>query len=232
MMPTEIIETLKSLNPISIFVYGSKAVNETNSKSDHEIGIVFNEDNYVSRSEIKDLINNSKYSIFPFRLSELKNYTIDTPFQKIIFINSLKFGNSKTIYGEQLIETLSPPPITTLDLLSDTYFNLGYALSCVRIYKCGNIDLANDMFTKSVFYSTRNYIYFKTKKLIVGYNNIYNQAKKLKLPNTYKELLENAYNIRNEKTYKSNPKLYFTNITYINKFIIPQLEENLKNKLN
>ena len=109
----------------------------------------------------------------------------------------------------------------------DTSFNLGYALSAVRIFKAGNNELANEFMYKSLFYSTRNLICFKTGELIVGYNNIYQKSKEIEIPDKYRELLELAYKLRNEEIKDISSKFYFKNISYINKFIILILEENL-----
>ena len=73
----------------SIFLYGSKATNTDNISSDYELGIIFEDKNFVSRKEIKELINDEKYSIFPFKLSEIMKYIIDTPFQREIYLNTL-----------------------------------------------------------------------------------------------------------------------------------------------
>ena len=225
-MDKEIIKVLKEFNPVSIFIYGSQSNNTQNSKSDYEIGIIFNDADYVSRKEIKTKILNKDYNVFPFKLSEIKNYTIDTPFQKNIYIASLISGNSKTIYGEKIIENLKMPNITKQDLLMDTSFNLGYALSAVRLMKESITELANELFYKSMFYATRNLIYAQTKTLYSGYKNIYKQSKKINLPEEYQELLNIAIKLRDEKLNKVDSSCYYKNISYINKFVIPCIEKS------
>jgi len=224
-MDKNIIKILKMLNPVSIFLYGSQANKSQNSKSDYEIGIIFNDDKYVSRKEIKKQITNSNYNVFPFKLSEIQTYTLDTPFQKNIYIASLICGNAKTIFGENIIENLEMPQISKQDLLMDTSFNLGYALSAVRLMKENVKDLANEMFYKSMFYATRNLFYAKNKILLSGYNTIFEESKKLNMPEEYKELLTFGNKLRNENLINIEPSLYFKNISYINKFVIPQIEE-------
>ena len=110
----------------------------------------------------------------------------------------------------------------------DCSFNLGYATSAIRANKSGNINLANDLFYKSLFYATRNLIYLKTKKLISGYNNIYNYSKTLELPNKYLELLKLAYKLRNEEITEINSAFYFRNVSFINQFVIPSIEKEIK----
>lgn len=222
---SKIIEKLKTFNPLSIFVYGSHANKSTNKKSDYEIGVIFNDEDFVNHSTLKKAIPCKKYSIFPFKKTELLNHAIDTPFQKKLYITSLICGNAITLFGNKIIENLKVPPITIYDLLMDTSFNLGYALSAVRLMKSGNINLANEFLYKSTFYATRNLIYFKNKKLINGYNNIYQESKLLNLPNEYNNLIEIAFKLRNNKINKIDKDIYFKNISYINKFIIPTLEE-------
>lgn len=222
----KVIEILKTFKPLSIFLYGSQANNSTNKKSDYEIGVIFNEEDYVSRSTIKKEVPWKKFSIFPFNKAELLNYSIDTPFQKKIYIASLICGNAYTLYGDKIIENLEVPEITIHDLLMDTSFNLGYALSSVRLMKSGHINLANEFLYKSMFYATRNLIYLKNGKLISGYNNIYLESKYLNLPNEYNDLLEIGFKLRNGNLKKINISLYFKNISYINRFIIPTLEES------
>lgn len=224
-----VIETLKTFKPISIFLYGSQATNTQNKNSDYEIGVVFKDDEYVARSEIKEKIPNKKFSIFPFKLGNLQNHSIDTPFQKEIYILSLISGNAYTIFGEKIIENLTKPKTTNHHLLMDSSFDLGTALSAVMAFKNKNVKLANELMYKSLFYATRNLIYFKTKKLIVGYNNIYKEAKVLNLPEEYNQLLTAGYELRNGIRKKIDKNLYFQNISYINKFIIPTIEKSTKN---
>lgn len=222
-MNKEIIEILKALNPVSIFLYGSQATKTQNRKSDYEIGIIFCDDFYIHRNEIKKKICDNNYNVFPFKLSEIQNYTIDTPFQKNIYIASLINGNAKTIYGKKIIENLTIPKISKQDLLMDTSFNLGYALSAVRLMKENQTALANEFLYKSMFYATRNLIYCKHKTLLSGYSNIFEAAKTLDLPEDYKKLLEECYKLRNEELTQVDTSLFFKNISYINKLVIPTI---------
>lgn len=209
--------------PYSIFLYGSKATFSDNKDSDCELGIIYEENNYVSRKVIEDLIKDNNYSIFPFKLKDVLNYDIDTPFQKNIYITTLINGGAKTIYGEKVLETLNPPNISIDDLLADINFHLGIALSSVKVYKTNNMRLANELFYKSCFYSTRDLIYSKTKELCISYNEIYKKSQNIDIPNEYRELLEIAYKLRNEKLTDVESVVYFKNITYINKFILKHI---------
>lgn len=221
----QVIENLGNhLSPYSIFLYGSKATNSDNRNSDYEIGVIFEDDKYVSRQVIADLINDKNYAIFSFRLTEIMNYSIDTPFQKNIYMNALIQGGSKTLYGNPVLENLEAPKITKEDLLADINFNLGIALSSVRVFKVGNLELANDMFYKSCFYATRDLIYFHLNKLCLSYNEIYEVSKQIDIPDQYREILEIAFSLRNLKEVEVPSGIYFKNISYINKFVINELK--------
>jgi len=185
----EVVENLYTeFKPLSIFLYGSMATETNNSKSDYEVGIIFGTENYISRNILSKSVNNSNFSVYPFKKEELINYEIDTPFQNNIYILSL-IKSAKTLMGEEVIENLKNPNITTLDLLLDTRFNLGYALASVQNYKNGNIGLANELFYKSCLFATRNLIYSLTGNLEVSYNAIFEQSKKIGIPEEYQTLL-------------------------------------------
>ncbi len=210
-------------HPYSCFLYGSAATETLNSKSDYEIGVVFKNDNYVSRKEIKNLIPQNNYAIFPFRLEEMLSYNIDTPFQKEIYIASLIMGGAKVVRGCNIFQELKMPKITKDCLLEDIYFNKGLALSAVKIFKTGNMELANEQFYKSCLFATRDLIYFKQNILCTTYKEIYFKAKEINIPEEYHDLLDLAFNLRCEKITNIDSTLYFKNITFINKYIVEEI---------
>ena len=108
----------------------------------------------------------------------------------------------------------------------DTSFNLGYAVSAVRLMKENILNMANEFLYKSMFYATRNLFYSKYQILLSGYNTIFEQSKKLNLPEEYQELLNIGYKIRNEEITEIDTYAYFKNISYINKFVIPLIENS------
>ncbi len=219
-----VVEILKTFSPISIFLYGSQATKDTNIKSDYEVGIIFDDNNYVTRATIKEQVPENKFSIFPFKKSAILSGNIDTPFQKSIFLNTLTLGSAKTIFGEKVIENLHCPEITKYDLLMDTSFNLGYALSSVQVMKQKNIHLANEMLYKSAFYATRNLIFYKTKILAIGYSKIYQESKRINLPEEYTRLLDVCISLRENPNTEIDTSLYFKNVSFINQFVIPEIE--------
>ena len=214
---------VNKFQPYSIFLYGSKATNTDNVFSDYEIGVIFDNGKYVSREDIKKVIVDDKYSIFPFKLNDIIEGTIDTPFQREIYLNVLVNGGSKTLYGVPVLENLVAPQITKDNLIADVNFHLGIALSAVRVYKTSNYELANDLMCKACLYATRDYIYYQFKKLYITYKEIYDFAIELKELNEFKELLQIAYELRFKRNNKIHEKYYYKNISYINKFLLMEL---------
>lgn len=107
----------------SIFLYGSRARADFLDESDYELGVIFQSENYISRSEIRTLVDDSRFSIYPFRRNEILNGTLDTPFQKTLYLWDIK-TTGKTLWGETIVEELVPPKIQLLDLLQDIRFCL------------------------------------------------------------------------------------------------------------
>lgn len=146
------------------------------------------------------------------------------PFEKNIYINSLIYGGAKTLYGEKIIESITPPKIEVINLIKDTSFNLGVALSAVQVCKISNFELVNSLLYKSFFYSLRNLISFKTGKLVNGYTNIYKASETIIIPLEYHELLENCYKLRENIITKIDSILFYKNISFISKYVMEQLE--------
>lgn len=223
-----IVNKIKSnFKPYSIFLYGSAATNTSNSKSDYEIGVIFKKDNYISRKYLKEVIPENDYAIFPFRFEEMLVYDIDTPFQKEIYIASLINGGARTISGKDIFKELKMPIITKECLLEDIYFNKGLAFSAVKIFKTGNIELANEQFYKSCFFVIRDLIYLKQNYLCTTYEDIYFKSKKISIPEEYTTLIDCAYNLRTEKISSIDSVMYFKNISFINKYIVKEINKFL-----
>ena len=211
-LPKEIEAKLKKVyekfKPLSIFVYGSYATNSTNSKSDTEVAVIFENENYVSRAALKEFINHDKISIYPMRHQELINYQIDTPFEKKIFIYFLCNGGAVTIHGEKIIENLPKPKLTAENFINDLHFNLGIACAAFQIKRDGKSDeLANNLLYKSCFFTLRNL-----------------KWKNAKISSEYDELIKTCNDWRTEKIDQINIELFYKNISFINKYAISFFE--------
>lgn len=146
--------------------------------------------------------------------------------KKNIYIFNLINGGAKTIFGENIIENMVSPKINKIDLIKDTCFNLGVALSAVQVNKENNTNLAHQLMYKSFFYSLRNLLFLKTGTIINGYNNIYKAGQKLNLPEEYLILIETCHKLRNESADKINQTLFFKNISFINKYVLELIEKD------
>lgn len=219
----EVVQRLvKSFSPYSIFLYGSKATETDNEDSDYEVGVIFEDDKYISRRIIAEKVSAKDFAIYPFRLGEIMSYDIDTPFQKTIYLNVLANGGSKTLYGVPVLQSLAVPAITTEDLLADINFNLGVAFSAVRAYKEGDIDLANNLFYKACFFATRDLIYHRLNKLCLSYHEIYGTSQEISELDAYREVLDASYSLRNHRDATIASSMYYKNISYINQFILKE----------
>lgn len=71
----KIIEALERINketqPLSIFVYGSRARNDFLSKSDYEIGVIYNGENRPTRVELENLYDPQLLRVYPFVYEDL-----------------------------------------------------------------------------------------------------------------------------------------------------------------
>lgn len=210
----------KICNPISIFLYGSRARTDFLKRSDFEIGVLIPKRRYVSRSEIKKLINEKGFNIYPFEYEDFLKYKIDTPFPKAIYLRELILGG-KTLRGKKVIENMKPPEIRVLDVIQNIRFELGLALASRFSYSNNDKITASLEFSKSCLFGVRCLEILKLKKFPLTYNEIYNLSRKLKLGD-YQNLVKNAYNLRLGRT-KLKEGYLFKNISFLNEFIEPQI---------
>lgn len=207
-------------NPVSIFLYGSRARKDHLPSSDYEIGVLIRKRNYVSRSEIGKSINYKGFSIYPFEYEKFIKHQIDTPFQKAIYFKDLSVGG-KTIRGKKIIESMDVPSVKVVDILQDLRFSLGFAFASMHSYRNNDKKTSSFEFYKSCLYGLRCLEILKLRKFAVGYEEIYRLSKKLRL-GEYKNLVSTAYRIRHG-TVKLRENDVFRNISFLNKFIEPQI---------
>lgn len=216
---------IKRCNPASIFLYGSRARTDFLKRSDFEIGVLIPESRYISRADIKKGIDAPNFNVYPFRLEDFKNGIIDTPFQKSVYLREV-ITAGKTLYGGKVIEHMKPPAITAVDLMQDLRFNIGYALASIISHRNNDPKTTSLEFYKSCLFGTRSLVALKKRKFALTYDEIFSLSKEIDLDvNAY--LVKLAYQCRLGKIKYSELDL-FKNISYLNKFIEPELVKYFK----
>lgn len=61
-----VAEIMEKFNPVSVFLYGSRARNDFLSKSDYEVGVLYFKDKKISRTDLKSINSNNNINIYPF----------------------------------------------------------------------------------------------------------------------------------------------------------------------
>ena len=213
----------------SIFLYGSRARTDFYNESNYEIGVLMENDKYISRKDIKDKFNFRGINIFPFHYEDFIAYNPDTPFVKSIYMREV-IEAGKTVVGEKIIENMKPPGIKLLDIIYDLRFNLGYSLAATHSYREGDNINASLHLAKSCLFGTRDYIILKLKKFPVPFDEIVELSKTLDLYE-YSDLPSYAFKLRKREEKIDENKL-FANISYLNKFVEKELLEAYNNQGN
>ena len=224
-MQEKIIAALSPFSPYSIFIYGSRGRGDSTTDSDYEIGVVFEDNSYTERSIIHESVRLEGVRIYPFKLSEIQSGILNTPFVNSIYLRELIEGG-KTIGGKEVIESLTPIPITTLDLVRRIRFDIGYSLAALLSYRSGDTATAFEELSKSCLFGLRTLGILKLKKSISGYDAIYKSKSELTLQDDYLRAIEAAYSIRQGK--KDIPiDAIFDNISFLN-YVEAEILEELK----
>lgn len=211
-----IAKLIQYCDPISIFIYGSRARKDFQEKSDWEIGVLMLKKRYIRRSKLKKIIADKSFSIYPFEYENFVKGKIDTPFNRPLFLRELALSG-KIIYGERIIKKINLPAIRVIDIIQDLRFNLGYAFAAMHSFRNGDKFTASYEFYKSCLYGTRCLEILKLRKFPKNYNEIEKFSKRLSL-GEHKPLITAAINIRNRKK-KLEEKVIFQNISYLNELI-------------
>lgn len=229
-MPLEqLIQAISAKNPTSIFLYGSRTRDDFLPESDYEVGVIFKENNYTSRSELKSIANDSNFSIYPFKYNDIIHCEPDTPFQKNMYMNDL-IRSGKTIFWEKVIENLEIPEITMLDIIQDIRFCLWCGLSAVISDRNGDKKTAKDLFYKPCLFATRDFIILKQKLFPGWYKQIFEMSKTVELWE-FRSLVNTAFDVREgRKEYISDD--LFKNVKYLNKFIETEIMKAFQEKWN
>lgn len=233
MLPKSIEKSLRVIteehHPRSIFLYGSQARGDATSESDYEIGVIFNEEQYVGRTALRASVRDPLMSVYPFKYEQFVAGNPDTPFQKRIHMYELSVS-ALTLTGEQIVEKLKRLPIRALDVVEDFRFNLGYALAATITHRSGHKDVARILFYKSALFATRDLIMAKKGVFSSTYQQIVEVASTLDL-GANMDIITHAYQVRcGKELYDEN--LLFKNITFINQVIEPVLRQTLESRGN
>ena len=215
---------IKISNPVSIFLYGSRAKGDYTDESDYEIGIVYKSiEDKPDLQTIQKCLDDSTVSAYPFILKDLYECTIDTPFQKKIFIYELK-KIAKTIFGEDILGQIDLPIITKTDIVEDVRFYVGLSLASIISDRNGDQVTARDLFYKSCLFGLRDLIYLQKGLLPTNYKSIYIEGQDLSIPENYKILTRKAIDVRENKCDYDRSDLY-QNISFLNNYIEQKIKD-------
>jgi hypothetical protein len=215
------LQSLSKFNPKSVFLYGSRGRGDAKPDSDYEIGVIFDDDKYVQRSDIHSAITDPQVKAYPFKWGELSNGTFGHVFQKSIYLREIIMGG-KTIAGEHLIEQIPPPPITTLDLIQRLRFDIGMALAAVLSFRTGDMQTSMEEFSKSCFFGLRCLEILELKTFPVDYEEIYSLSAKLVTEVDYRAVIEAAHKVR-VTGEAASMDILFDNISLLDTLIEPKI---------
>lgn len=213
-MQAEIVKSLAQFQPHSIFLYGSRGRGDYRPDSDYEVGVIFDDAGIVSRSLIQQRVQLDSVHIYPFRLSEVMAGRFNNPFPDSIFTRELVEGGGKTIYGPKVVESLAPPPITTLDLVRRIRFDIGCAFEAVLFHREQPSRVATKAATKSCLFGLRLLVILKDGKFPCGYDEIYQAGRSLELDQRQRQTVEGIYLVHSGQGSLTND-LAFNNLFFL-----------------
>ena len=180
----------------SVFLYGSRARGDNLDDSDWEVGVIFDEDKYISRRELAPL-QTSGVVIYPFKYEELSAGIADVPFTRTIWLTEL-ITAAKTIGGEDVTSKIPLPEITNLDIIADNSFYKARALDAMIAQREGHDSLARDLFVKSALLGARVLILAQGLPFPKSYPEIVSVATPL-LDTESQAILSRALDVRTQK---------------------------------
>jgi hypothetical protein len=220
-LPTKVQETVELVGaksqPVSIFLYGSRAREDFTPKSDYEVGVVYDKEKRWKREELAALNPHREVNFYPFVIEEMRQGVLDTPFPKAFYLKELMMS-AQVVWGEQIFESIPQVPIRVVDVLEVLAYEKGYALASVLAMRKNNWELASFLFTKSALYGFKVLLAILQKKFVVDYQETMKLAKGLELYSDEQQLLDACEKAR----YRAiNPEmaLLYVNITFLNRTI-------------
>lgn len=212
-------EIVKEANPVSIFTYGSfNTVNFVEGVSDLDIGVICKKDVSVKLRELAKKFSSPRLAIkiYRYKTIELKSLNV-TPFTKSVFVRQLILS-AKTIYGKRVIEKMTLPKITLLDAYREASTSTFRVLAGLFLFRSEIKRWSLESTYKACLYATRS-IEFLLGEFPIGFKEIYELSRKLKLEKRWKKLIKKAYDFRLGKIKPTKDMLeecIFETITFCN----------------
>jgi len=222
----ETIEKIGKIStPESIFLYGSRARDDFLPSSDYEIGVLYDADNMVEEEILKNELNCAEqFRFYPYEINSFVSGIFDIPFEATIFLRTISLG-SKTIWGRQIVEKMTPPPITVVSLMREIKFQLGRASDAIVCAKNGSSRLTSNLFFKSCLCGTRVLIILTIKTFPLSYPDIVRCSKEISF-GKYEGIVEKSYRSRLfPETNCVTEKDLLLNVWYLNKFVERQITD-------
>jgi cell filamentation protein len=207
----------------SVFLYGSRARGDNLPESDWEVGVIFDEEKYISRRELAPL-QTQGVVIYPFKYAELAAGIADVPFTRSIWLTELIIA-AKTIGGEEVTSKISLPEITTFDIIADNSFYKARSLDAMIAQREGQDSLARDLFVKSALLGARVLILAQGLEFPRSYPDIVRIATPL-LDAESQTILSRALELRTQKGAIT------ANETFDNIGLQMEVEEKIRTKLS
>jgi len=208
-------EIRRRCSPTSIFLYRSSARSDQAPSSDIEIGVVFEDESFLGRSTLDSLGPTAR--AYPYRLGALRgDRPIETPFQREVFLRDLA-TSARTIFGQQIVEHIIPPPITVLSATEELRFNIGRALAALLSFRSGDMPTAIDGFSKSCLLGTRVLAMVDNGVFPATYSAIGAESRELDL-GRFDEVVHHALELRHA-VVPLDRGLVYDNLDYLSAWI-------------
>lgn len=219
-LPTDIRTVIEKIvhrtNPVSIFLYGSRARDDYLADSDFEIGVLYRRERATNEIQLRLIVPLTKsIRIYPYILEDFITGDFDLPFETTTFLRLIK-NSAITLWGDRVVENFHPPAVTIVSLLREVKFQLGRASDAIVCHRSDNQMLAAEMFYKSCLLGTRDLVILKCRLFPNTYPEIVKSASGLNLKD-YSLLVNCALETRLNRS--ATPENLIRNIWYLNRLV-------------
>ncbi len=222
----EIIKKIgETFNPVSIFLYGSRARTDFLQESKYDCGLLYFRNNGIAASEVEKIIVGSNINLKLIEYEKFMEYEFEVLFPELIFFRDI-IGMGKTVFGKEIVEKLRPAPISILDVLEEFRFETGLAHASMLSFKRKELVTAKKEFCKSCLYAVRCLIILQTKQFPFTYEQIYKFSLTLKLGKQYNEVIKHAFEVR--KSGDIQESYLHDNTLFLNEAVREKIVEKLK----